>query len=118
MSDNLDPCPKCESPYTYEMGALLVCPECAHEWSPTDESSVPTVQETLVRDAVGNILQDGDSVTITKSLKVKGATGPLKIGTRVKNIRLIEDSGDGHDIDCKIDGFGSMKLKSSIVKKV
>lgn len=118
MSDNLDPCPICKSPYTYEMGAILVCPECAHEWSPAEEYSVPTVQENLVRDSVGNILQDGDTVTITKSLKVKGASGTLKIGTQVKNIRLIEDSGDGHDIDCKIAGFGSMKLKSSIVKKV
>lgn len=120
MSEELAPCPKCSSPYTYEMGALLVCPECAHEWSAEEgqASEATDQEESVVRDSVGKILQDGDTVTITKSLKVKGASGPLKIGTRVKNIRLIEDNGDGHDIDCKIDGFGSMKLKSSIVKKV
>lgn len=121
MSNELPPCPNCDSKYTYEMGALLVCPECAHEWSAelsSDDNDSSEVAESVVRDSVGNILQDGDTVTIAKSLKVKGASGPLKVGTRVKNIRLIADSGDGHDIDCKIDGFGAMKLKSSIVKKV
>lgn len=120
MSDNLPPCPKCDSPYTYEMGALLVCPECAHEWSAAEPEAQATAQsedDGVVRDSVGNILQDGDTVTVTKSMKVKGSSSQLKAGTKVKGIRLIADTGDGHDIDCKIDGFGSMKLKSSIVKK-
>ena len=111
MSDELPPCPKCECAYTYSQGALLVCPECAHEWSPAAEANA---HENVIRDSVGNVLQDGDDVVVVKTLKVKGATGPLKIGTKVKNIRLVE--GD-HDIDCKIPGFGAMKLKSSIVKK-
>lgn len=111
----LPPCPKCASTLTYEDGSLLVCPECAHEWSPTAQAEQATAEEGLVvRDANGNLLKDGDSVTIIKDLKVKGATGALKVGTRVKNIRLVE--GD-HDIDCKIDGFGAMQLKSEFVKK-
>lgn len=113
MSDELPPCPKCECAYTYPDGALLVCPECAHEWSP-DVGAPVDDEESVIRDSVGNILQDGDDVVVVKTLKVKGASGPLKIGTKVKNIRLVE--GD-HDIDCKIPGFGAMKLKSSIVKK-
>lgn len=105
-------CPQCNSAYTYEDGAMFVCPECAHEWSAQDAE---TVEEGLVvRDANGNLLADGDAVTVIKDLKVKGSSSTLKIGTRVKNIRLVE--GD-HNIDCKIDGFGAMKLKSEFVKK-
>lgn len=110
---SLPKCPKCNSEYTYEDGPLYVCPECAHEWS--KEAVVESVaQERVVRDAFGNILQDGDSVTMIKDLKVKGASSTLKVGTKVKSIRLVD--GD-HNIDCKIDGFGAMKLKSEFVKK-
>ena len=109
---NLPNCPKCNSEYTYEDGSLLVCPECAYEWSAT---ATETEEENVIRDANGNILNDGDSVTIIKDLKVKGSSTPLKQGTKVKNIRLVE--GD-HNIDCKIDGFGAMKLKSEFVKKI
>lgn len=111
--DNLPNCPKCNSEYTYEDGNLFVCPMCAHEWSA--DSSVANEDELVVKDANGNLLADGDSVTIIKDLKVKGSSTPLKIGTKVKNIRLVE--GD-HNIDCKIDGFGAMKLKSEFVKKL
>lgn len=111
----LPPCPKCKSTLTYEDGELLVCPECAHEWSRTAAEAGPTEEGGLmVRDANGNQLKDGDSVTIVKDLKVKGAISALKLGTKVKNIRLVE--GD-HNIDCKIDGFGPMQLKSEFVKK-
>lgn len=115
MSENLPNCPQCNCEYTYEMGALLVCPECAHEWT----AEVDEAEETqrVVRDASGNVLADGDSVTIIKDLKVKGSSTSVKVGTKVKNIRLISPV-DGHDIDAKVDGFGSMYLKSSIVKKV
>ncbi|WEK54187.1 MAG: zinc ribbon domain-containing protein YjdM [Candidatus Cohnella colombiensis] len=109
---NLPNCPKCNSEYTYEDGNLLVCPECAHEWSL--DSGTDDGDEKVVRDANGNVLNDGDTVTVIKDLKVKGSSSTLKIGTKVKNIRLVE--GD-HDIDCKIDGFGAMKLKSEFVKK-
>ncbi|KZB55686.1 MULTISPECIES: zinc ribbon domain-containing protein YjdM [Thalassospira] len=108
----LPPCPKCQSPYTYEDGELLICPECAHEWS---QQTATGGDETEYKDANGNILADGDTVSIIKDLKVKGASQPLKVGTKVKNIRLVE--GD-HNIDCKIDGFGPMKLKSEFVKKI
>ncbi|MCK2166259.1 zinc ribbon domain-containing protein YjdM [Thalassospira xiamenensis] len=108
----LPPCPKCQSPYTYEDGELLICPECAHEWS---QQAAAGGDETEYKDANGNILADGDTVSIIKDLKVKGASQPLKVGTKVKNIRLVE--GD-HNIDCKIDGFGPMKLKSEFVKKI
>ncbi len=111
MSD-LPPCPKCASPYAYEDGALLVCPECAHEWNP---NAAEAADEDVVRDAVGNILQDGDAVTVIKDLKVKGSSSVVKVGTKVKSIRLVD--GD-HDIDCKIDGIGSMGLKSKFVKKI
>ena len=114
---SLPPCPKCKSTLTYEDGPLLVCPECAHEWSATAaaETSAPAEDEGLVvKDAYGTRLSDGDSVTIVKDLKVKGATSSLKVGTRVKNIKLVE--GD-HNIDCRIDGFGAMQLKSEFVKK-
>ena len=115
MSDTLPPCPECSSAYTYEMGALLVCPECAHEWSPTGDGAEPIA--LVIRDAVGNVLADGDTVTVVKDLKVKGSATAIKVGTKVRNIRLI-DAVDGHDIDCKVDGFGPMQLKSSVVKKV
>ena len=110
---NLPNCPKCNSQYTYEDGNMFVCSECAHEWNASLESS--NDEEKIIKDANGNILSDGDSVTIIKDLKVKGSSSTLKIGTKVKNIRLVD--GD-HDIDCKIDGFGAMKLKSEFVKKV
>ncbi|HEU4011325.1 TPA: alkylphosphonate utilization protein [Streptococcus pneumoniae] len=111
--NNLPNCPKCNSEYVYEDGALLVCPECAHEWNPAE---VAEVEEGLVAiDANGNKLTDGDTVTLIKNLKVKGAPKDLKQGTRVKNIRIVE--GD-HNIDCKIDGFGAMKLKSEFVRKI
>lgn len=108
-------CPKCNSEYTYEDGNIFICPECAHEWSASD--TVAAEQAKAVRDANGNVLETGDDVTVIRDLKVKGSSDVVKIGTKVKNIRLIEDSGDGHDIDCKITGFGAMKLKSSVVKK-
>ena len=116
MTLKLPDCPICKCEYTYEMGALFVCPECAHEWV-ADE--IPVAAETTkeVKDAVGNVLSDGDTVTIIKDLKVKGSSTAVKVGTKVRNIRLIS-AVDGHDIDAKVDGFGSMYLKSSIVKKV
>lgn len=115
MTDSLPPCPACASAYTYELGALLVCPECAHEWSP--EVVVPGAEEAgVVKDAVGNVLADGDTVTVIKSLKVKGSTTGIKAGTKVRNIRLVSGV-DGHDIDCKVDGIGPMQLKSSVVRK-
>ncbi len=110
----LPPCPACKSSYTYESGPLLVCPECGHEWTlggtPDDVSGGPKV----VRDANGNALQDGDTVTVIKDLKIKGTSSVVKVGTKVKNIRLVD--GD-HDIDCRIDGVGAMQLKSEFVKK-
>jgi protein PhnA len=112
MSD-LPNCPQCNSAYTYENGTLLTCPECGHEWSHSEK--VESGPEARVwRDANGNVLQDGDTVTVIKDLKVKGASSVLKGGTKVRNIRLVE--GD-HDIDCKIDGFGAMQLKSEFVRK-
>ncbi len=115
MAD-LPPCPKCQSALTYEDGPLLVCPECAHEWAPGAAAveSAPAETGLVVRDANGTLLKDGDAVVLVKDLKVKGATSALKVGTRVKSIRLVE--GD-HNIDCKIDGFGAMALKSEFVKK-
>lgn len=106
-------CPKCSSKYAYKDGMLFICPECAHEWNDTEEK---TANNTLViKDANGNILQDGDAVTVIKDLKVKGSSLVVKVGTKVKNIRLVE--GD-HDIDCRIEGIGPMKLKSQFVRKV
>ena len=118
----LPPCPECSSEYTYEMPPLIVCPECAHEFS-ADAPGDPAADEsmTVIVDSVGNALADGDTVTITKTLKVKGAQQPLKAGTKVRGIRLNVDAGTGqedHNIDCKIDGFGAMKLKPAVVKKV
>ena len=110
--ENLPNCLKCNSEYTYEDGSLLVCPECGYEWNADME-----FDENIIKDANGNVLSDGDSVIVVKDLKVKGSSSSIKIGTKVKNIRLIHDPSDGHDIECKIDGFGAMKLKSSVVKK-
>jgi protein PhnA len=110
---NLPKCPKCGSEYTYEDGHMYVCPECAHEWAKEAEVE-STEQKHVVRDAYGNLLQDGDSVTVIKDLKIKGSSSVVKVGTKVKGIRLVE--GD-HDIDCKIDGIGAMQLKSEFVKK-
>jgi protein PhnA len=110
----LPACPQCHSIYTYTDGASLNCPECGHAWQANDDASVAESHK-VVRDAAGNVLQDGDTVTVIKDLKVKGSSSVVKIGTKVKNIRLVE--GD-HDIDCKIDGFGAMSLKSEFVRKV
>jgi protein PhnA len=110
---NLPNCPKCNSEYTYEDGSLFICPECAHEWSLEAETN--NDDNKVIKDANGNVLTDGDTVSVIKDLKVKGSSSVIKIGTKVKNIRLVD--GD-HDIDCKIDGFGAMKLKSEFVKKV
>lgn len=110
---DLPNCPKCSSEYTYEDGHILICPECSHEWSKEMEIEMGT-SEKVIKDSNGNILNDGDTITVIKDLKVKGSSQVIKIGTKVKNIRLID--GD-HDIDCKIDGFGPMKLKSEFVKK-
>ena len=109
----LPACPKCQSEFTYEDGGVYICPECAHEWPP---QAAEAVEEAKVyRDSAGNVLQDGDTVTVIKDLKLKGSGGVIKMGTKVKGIRLVD--GD-HDIDCKIDGFGPMSLKSEFVKKV
>lgn len=105
-------CPQCNSEFTYEDGSNYVCPECAHEWS--QEAAATAETQRVVRDANGNVLNDGDAVTLIKDLKVKGSSLVLKVGTKVKSIRLVE--GD-HDIDCKIDGVGAMQLKSEFVKK-
>ncbi len=115
MDETLPPCPLCSSIYTYEMGALLVCPECAHEWTADDAAAA--AEASIIKDSVGNALADGDTVTIAKDLKVKGSATSIKVGTKVRNIRLV-DGPDGHDIDAKVDGFGQIFLKSSVVKKV
>ncbi|TJX14182.1 alkylphosphonate utilization protein [Tissierella creatinini] len=112
---SLPNCPSCNSGYTYEDGNLLVCPECAYEW--TLNLEVNTADNNIIKDANGNILSDGDEVIVIKDLKVKGSSSSIKIGTKVKGIKLIHGSSDGHDIDCKIAGFGAMKLKSEFVKK-
>ena len=111
----LPPCPQCNSSFTYVDRALHVCPECGHEWSPTEVQAAAADGPRVVKDANGNVLQDGDTVTVIKDLKVRGSTSSLKVGTKVRNIRLVD--GD-HDIDCKIDGFGPMQLKSEYVRKV
>ena len=113
MTEQLPPCPECKSQYSYEMGVLLICPECAHEWNPND---VEVESVRVIKDASGNILSDGDDVTIIKDMKVKGSSNTLKVGTKVRGIRLVDGPGD-HDIEAKVDGFGPMNLKSSIVKK-
>ncbi len=108
----LPKCPSCNSEYTYEDGEMYVCPECAHEWPKAVTEAAEAA--TVVRDAFGTILNDGDSVTVIKDLKIKGSSAAVKVGTKVRNIRII--AGD-HDIDCKIDGIGAMQLKSQFVKK-
>ncbi|MBY0544968.1 MAG: alkylphosphonate utilization protein [Gammaproteobacteria bacterium] len=113
MTD-LPKCPKCNSEYTYEQDILYVCPECAHEWLRASTEAIGD-SEKIIKDANGNVLADGDTVTVIKDLKVKGSSLVVKVGTKVKNIRLVD--GD-HDIDCKIDGIGAMKLKSQFVKKI
>ncbi|TAN65819.1 MAG: alkylphosphonate utilization protein [Methylobacter sp.] len=107
-------CPKCGSEYTYNDGTMYICPECTYEW-PQDAQSGSGDDDRIIKDANGNVLQDGDTITVIKDLKVKGSSLVVKVGTKVKNIRLVD--GD-HDIDCKIDGIGAMKLKSEFVKKV
>lgn len=105
-------CPKCNSTYTYENVDMLACPECGHEWMPGEAAAEEVA--LVIRDANGNLLSDGDTITVTKDLKIKGSSQVVKVGTKVRNIRLVE--GD-HDIDCRIDGIGPMKLKSEFVKK-
>ena len=114
MSD-LPQCPRCGSTYTYVDGQMYVCPECAHEWTMDDGSEAAEEDGRDIKDSNGNLLQDGDTITVIKDLKVKGSSSVIKVGTKVKNIRIVE--GD-HDIDCKIEGIGAMKLKSKFVKKV
>lgn len=123
--NTLPNCPKCNSEYTYQDQDNYICPECAHEWVQGGSSSAPeqelaetTTTSGEIKDANGTLLQNGDSVTVIKFLKVKGSSETLKAGTKVKNIRLVEDASDGHNIDCKVDGIGSMKLKSEFVRKV
>ena len=115
----LPACPKCQSTYTYEDADLLICPECAYEWREGEalEATSNVIKDDQIQDANGNLLNDGDTVTVIKDLKIKGSSSVVKVGTKVKNIRLIADATDGHDIDCKIDGIGAMKLKSEFVKK-
>ena len=113
--ENIPNCPKCESEFTYEEGSLFVCPMCMHEWS--KDSDVEEGEAGLVvKDANGNILENGDSVTVIKDLKVKGSSDGIKVGTKIKSIRLVEGS-DGHNIDCKVPGVGAIKLKQAFVKK-
>lgn len=112
MSD-LPPCPACNSQYSYQDGSTLVCPECANEWTVEETEAAAAAEQTL--DANGSVLNTGDTISVIKDLKVKGTSLVVKVGTKVKNIRLVD--GD-HDIDCKIDGIGPMKLKSEFVKKV
>lgn len=111
----LPKCPACQSEYTYQDGVFFICPECAHEWATEEEKQSDGGDSLVVKDANGNLLQDNDTVTVVKDLKIKGSSSVVKVGTKVKNIRLVE--GD-HNIDCKIDGIGGMKLKSEFVKKV
>jgi len=113
--ENLPNCPKCGSEYTYEDGALYVCPECAHEWS-QDESLNVDEDALVVKDANGTLLADGDDVTVIKDLNVKGSSSGIKVGTKIKGIRLV-DGNDGHNIDCKVSGVGAIKLKQEFVKK-
>lgn len=113
MSD-LPNCPECASEYCYENQDMLACPDCGHEWNPADKTAETTEEGLVVKDVVGNILQNGDTITVIKDLKVKGAAQALKVGTKVKGIRLVD--GD-HNIDCRISGFGAMQLKSEFVRK-
>ncbi|MFW2161234.1 zinc ribbon domain-containing protein YjdM [Acinetobacter beijerinckii] len=109
-------CPQCQSEYTYQDGDLLICPECSHEWK--EGEAAASELQNIIKDANGNVLVDGDVVTVIKDLKIKGSSSVVKVGTKVKNIRLVPDATDGHNIDCKIEGVGAMKLKSEYVKKV
>ena len=113
---SLPNCPKCQSEYTYEDGEMLICPECAHEWSATAVTTES--DDATILDAHGTLLTDGDTVSVIKDLKLKGSSSVVKVGTKVKNIRLLPDATDGHNIDCKVDGVGAIKLKSEFVKKV
>lgn len=115
MSD-LPNCPKCNCDYTYHDGELIICPECGYEWNENDMNTAD--EAVVIKDANGQVLADGDSVTVIKDLKIKGSSSVVKVGTKVKNIRLLPEASDGHDIDCKIDGIGAIKLKSEFVKKV
>ena len=110
---SLPPCPVCDSVFTYEDGEQFVCPECGHEWKA--ETAAAADEKKIYRDSAGNELHDGDTVTVIKDLKLKGSGGTIKMGTKVKNIRLVDSD---HDIDCKLDGFGAMSLKTEFVKKV
>ena len=111
--NQLPPCPKCNSEYTYQDHILFICPECTHEWSAVEET-----HNLVIRDSVGNLLQDGDSITVIRDLKIRGSSQVIKIGTKAKNIRLLNpEDHDDHNIDCKIPGFSSMRLKSEKVKK-
>ncbi|MBX3041018.1 MAG: alkylphosphonate utilization protein [Bdellovibrionaceae bacterium] len=116
--ENTTLCPQCQSENIYQDGTLWICPECSHEWSVHAQASPENDENTpeVIKDAHGNILMDGDSVTVIKDLKIKGSSSVVKVGTKVKNIRLV-DGNDGHNIACKIDGFGAMNLKSEFVKK-
>lgn len=118
-TDQFPPCPECGSEYTYESGSSIICPMCGHEWVPGEAEADAEAAESAsaVKDAVGNVLSDGDDVSVVKSLKVKGG-GAIKIGTKVTNIRLLADPVDGHDIDANVPGAGQMYLKSSVVKKL
>ncbi|WP_072680295.1 zinc ribbon domain-containing protein YjdM [Arcobacter sp. LA11] len=113
--EQLPNCPKCAGEYTYEDGSLLICPECAHEWS-KDEVNEEDEDVLVVKDSNGTLLSDGDDVTVIKDLKVKGSTSGIKVGTKIKGIRLV-DGNDGHNIDCKVPGVGAIKLKQEFVKK-
>jgi protein PhnA len=116
MTENTLPnCPKCNCEYVYEDGNLYVCPECANEWSKFSSSVSSDSDEAVIKDASGNLLKDGDTITVIKDLKVKGSSLVVKVGTKVKNIRIV---GGDHDIDCKITGIGQMGLKSEFVRKV
>ena len=117
MTDSLPLCPECSSEHAYEMGALLVCPMCGHEWAAGSDDADAEAPAAVIKDAVGNVLADGDTVTVIKDLKVKGSSTVIKVGTKVRGIRLMQGVGD-HDIDCKVDGVGPTQLKSSVVKKV
>ncbi|MEY8577835.1 zinc ribbon domain-containing protein YjdM [Corynebacteriaceae bacterium 6-324] len=118
LSDTLAPCPECSSEFTYENDGFLACPMCAHEWVDGEAAAddAAAADASVIKDSVGNILNDGDSVSIVKSLKVKGS-GAIKIGTKVSSIRILETPVDGHNIEAKVPGFGQMRLKSSVVKK-
>ncbi len=110
-------CPSCEAEFSYQDGQMWICPSCSHEWSINANSEEASSGEKVYKDAHGNVLVDGDSITVIKDLKIKGSSEVVKVGTKVKGIRLI-DSGNGHDIDCKIKGIGAIQLKSEFVKKI